>query len=425
MAATPNRNSPKEHPNPDTKTTYFVSKDVLPIAKKDDAFANFGLWFNKYIPFGDCTNNAECKPSDKNGGAEKVKEYYKNVYDKCKTRCKKELEKKHEEQKRFIEAFVQEYGCFTYEAILENRLILGLGLDHPSETSMLFDRNVGIPYIPASSIKGIVRLANFLCTVNDDMEPDQKGFIADDEIPGTKELFGSQQYRGRAIFLDAYPKDVPELVLDIMNPHYPDYYAPDNKTVFPADNQNPNPIKFLTVKEGTLFLFHCLLHRKTTSEFQDAIKNAFLKALQEQGLGAKTSLSYGFFTVIKADFDAAAKERQRKEEEMKEKEAAAEEEKRKKAEQERLANRSEDEKMLDRISSLKKDSQQIGDLCGDLKKKHESGEYRFASTVFQRLKEKLIELGEWEFEANKQLKEKDKKKRKERNDFIDKHTTAT
>ncbi|MEN2998479.1 MAG: type III-B CRISPR module RAMP protein Cmr6, partial [Brevinematia bacterium] len=102
------------------------------------------------------------------------------------------------------------------------------------------------------------------------------------------EIFGTQEQKGRVIFMDAYPVSEIKLELDIMNPHYPDYYS---KNQPPADWQNPVPITFLTVGK-TKFQF--LLLSRDESLLEKAtilLKNA----LKEHGIGAKTSLGYGIF----------------------------------------------------------------------------------------------------------------------------------
>ncbi len=55
--------------------------------------------------------------------------------------------------------------------------------------------------------------------------------------------------RGRVVFYDAVPSPGQEgiLQLDLLNPHYPDYYENRGATP-PSDDQNPRPVYFLGVK---------------------------------------------------------------------------------------------------------------------------------------------------------------------------------
>ena len=70
--------------------------------------------------------------------------------------------------------------------------------------------------------------------------------------------------------------------------------------------QNPTPIKFLTV-ENTSFDFALALNKKETDQNQnkmnsdpatlDLAEKWLRKALEEHGVGAKTSIGYGYFRV--------------------------------------------------------------------------------------------------------------------------------
>jgi hypothetical protein len=105
-------------------------------------------------------------------------------------------------------------------------------------------------------------------------------------------MFGAQKKKGEVVFLDAYPKDVPQLHIDIMNPHYGPYYSDG---VPPADHHNPTPIKFLTVAPGTTFIFRAVT--KKENGLPQKVKKALLSALTEEGVGAKTAVGYGRFAV--------------------------------------------------------------------------------------------------------------------------------
>jgi len=74
------------------------------------------------------------------------------------------LEKKKQMQDGLISA-MKESGIqtFSFKAKSTSPFITGLGSGHPTETGMILDRNIGVPYIPASSIKGVLRLA---CALN-------------------------------------------------------------------------------------------------------------------------------------------------------------------------------------------------------------------------------------------------------------------
>ena len=195
------------------------------------------------------------------------------------------------------------------------RLIIGLGGTHPQETSMTLHHIYGIPYIPGSAVKGVTKHYAVITLADKNKEnfktkEDDDGFAnavkriskaieegkdiidlpPDDRIifRNLITIFGTQKQAGKVIFIDAYPVDDIKLKIDIMNPHYPDYYSRNQP---PADWQNPNPIKFLTV-EKTKFEFNLLSREK---DLLSTASNLLKKALENFGIGAKTSLGYGIF----------------------------------------------------------------------------------------------------------------------------------
>ena len=289
---------------------YPFNKDLQSVAVPMTK-GNFGLWFNKFIPIRDF---ASCKPSDDKASDEKDKkdltvEYYANKYATFSREnlLKKLLESRHSDQDSFCRTMGVQFETIVIKAKLKSHLITGIGESHPHEVSMVFDHNLGVPYVPASGIKGIVRFAHTIDLIDKipegeliirdkDGKPCQPHF--DDEQPWTNipALFGTQKNRGAVIFLDAYPEKVPELHVDIMNPHYADYYGDDTNRIPPADYFNPVPIKFLTIAKDTVFVFRALVERKAAG-LLDKVKTAFTRALTVEGVGAKTTVGYGIFHI--------------------------------------------------------------------------------------------------------------------------------
>ncbi|MGK0690554.1 MAG: type III-B CRISPR module RAMP protein Cmr6, partial [Aquificaceae bacterium] len=213
-----------------------------------------------------------------------------------------------------------------------------LGATHIFETSITLHHIWGVPYIPGSSLKGVCRQVAFWKLVEerklskDDLEEFQKKFygdlITDDkEILKYQLLFGTQGFKGLLLFLDAYPEiqdgSIKELFkLDIMNPHYSEYYG--EKRDIPGDWENPVPVFFLTVKEEVSFRFVVLFdksrwevikekgipakegkRRQLANEEIEGVEE-YMKsekfyediigqALEFYGVGSKTRLGYGLF----------------------------------------------------------------------------------------------------------------------------------
>jgi CRISPR-associated protein Cmr6 len=214
--------------------------------------------------------------------------------------------------KRFHSAFVEpvDFAAFTArrsatlqhdgarQIVLDtcDRLVIGLGLPHPFETGFLFDRLTGCPYLPGSSVKGLVRSAAQL-TVLGDLEPCEgsQQFWSEhlDQLLGPRIAGGSGGARGQAAFYDAFPEAWPKLEIDIMTPHYGDYYQEKR---LPGDWDDPVPIPFLTVAPGTRFRFWFRLAVACPAEAAEHIEALLSTALDWLGIGAKKAAGYGSFS---------------------------------------------------------------------------------------------------------------------------------
>jgi len=291
---------------------YPYSTQLQTAAKSFDK-GNFSLWFNKLIPLN---NERNCKACNKQGNDKEAVQYYESFYNGLKnnTTLKNLLDEKQRSQKQFCQIYEKVgYKIINYQAELISPLITGIGQTHPNEVGMVFDHTIGIPYIPASSVKGIVRFAHMLELIQSDNLDEYTDkdceYVVESSlktlIPG---IFGgdadiiengknkTEIWKGKVIFLDAYPNKVPDLHVDIMNPHYGDYYSDEKGEIPPADYLDPTPIKFLTVKPGTVFEFRALAPKE--SDFIEPVKTAFQNVLEDEGVGAKTAVGYGRFEVL-------------------------------------------------------------------------------------------------------------------------------
>jgi CRISPR-associated protein Cmr6 len=185
---------------------------------------------------------------------------------------------------------IQQYTNLSYKVVevkarLINGAVPGIGIESPYESGLRLHYIYGIPFIPASSIKGAY--AQYL--------KDFKGLKESDSDYTLR--FGSQEKVGNLIFLDAYPElptDKRIFDISIINTHYQKYY---NKEEFPADYRSPIPNKFLIIKGGTEFRFHIII--KPVNELKvDDLRKEFADALLKQGVGAKTKVGFGHFKVV-------------------------------------------------------------------------------------------------------------------------------
>ena len=112
--------------------------------------------------------------------------------------------------------------------------------------------------------------------------------------------------------------EVPQVKLDVMNPHYGAYYQDSENNTPPTDKLNPVPIPFLTIektkfnviigtrssKNKSLQLYEKSKLLQIDGEWHNGLSlqstclNVGLfwlkKALKEHGIGAKTAVGYGF-----------------------------------------------------------------------------------------------------------------------------------
>jgi CRISPR-associated protein Cmr6 len=112
-------------------------------------------------------------------------------------------------------------------------------------------------------------------------------------------VFGTLHAAGQALFFDAIPAESPVLKPDVMNVHYQDYYSGNtdsaDQPIPPADYLNPNPIPFLTVGEGSPFLFAVGWRGEKDEEAHQQAQQWLKEGLQELGVGAKTAAGYGYW----------------------------------------------------------------------------------------------------------------------------------
>lgn len=147
---------------------------------------------------------------------------------------------------------------------------------------MYFDYTSGLPVIPGSSIKGMLRSAieewDFLA----DYKPNN-GVTREEIIKTVFEGKGLSIY-DRDIFLDAIPIRVDNKL-----------FGEDYITHHPTPLQNPNPVRFLRVNPGVTYQFRFILRNNDNGLKADFKEDLFKAIICTFGLGAKTNVGYGQF----------------------------------------------------------------------------------------------------------------------------------
>jgi CRISPR-associated protein Cmr6 len=277
-----NKSKGKPNQQPEQNTILVIPegneiKDLL-----EESASNLKLILEKYIPFYNIQNK---RVLDISKAKEKVYELKSKNFQEADNYIKK----LNERQRQIADK--------SFSLTTKSRLIVGLGGGSALEVSIKLHFIYGFPYIPSSAIKGVLRAYKILEKLNFDFEKYSKfekeiesGDREDKEIGAFVRVFGNQQYKGDLIILDAIPENFPRLEEDIMNPHYPKYY---NDKEPPTDDQNPVPIKFLTVAKGEKFNFYFKNSQVYKEVFKTDLNQDLIEAFNYLGIGAKTGIGYG------------------------------------------------------------------------------------------------------------------------------------
>lgn len=235
-----------------------------------DSRGHAGLWFDKF--FSGWPDNKSWTMSSSAGSLKLdwIKEVTKSdvgnrdEIDECRLRTL-----------RLVESRGGRFAVFK----TASRFVTGLGRSHPVENGFAWHPTLGAPYLPGSSVKGLV-LA--WAKAEAGMRP------GDDEWT---RLFGSSGSAGGICFLDAVPVRPATLEPDVMTPHYAGWSEKEP----PGDWMSPNPVPFLTVAEGNSFLFAIVPCRGASHADMDSVERWLADALDWAGGGAKTAVGYGRF----------------------------------------------------------------------------------------------------------------------------------
>lgn len=197
----------------------------------------------------------------------------------------------------------------SLRARANTRILVGMGGAHCRENSLTLHPVYGIPYIPGSSVKGLMRNW-FLYAFFDRDEKTTE--CLDEKLNDDKgdwkhlyeDLFGTQEARGFMVCHDVFLGPDCRIVPDVMTVHFQSYYRDKDKFV---DSDNPNPISFYAVDTGQRAVeFLLSIEKAGARQYSSHLKPEDLaraaalvlkRALEELGIGSKTSSGYGSFQV--------------------------------------------------------------------------------------------------------------------------------
>ncbi len=244
-------------------------------------------------------------------------------------------------QQAMIES-LPESDTLVFDRLGTAPFITGMGNKHPLENGFAFLDPYGLPYLPGSGVKGVLRAAARELAHGDWGDP--QGWKQYYEVKTNREeipkrlsvidlLFGTDpeeaqrqrafRFRGLLDIWDVIPQvEGDQLMVEIMTPHQSKYYRGEDT---PHESDHPTPIPFLAVPPGSRYMFciridrsrlRCLgLEASLGEQWQDLLQAAMDHAGFWLGFGAKTSQGYG---VMQQDPDAERHRQQDREERKKE-----------------------------------------------------------------------------------------------------------
>lgn len=335
-------------------------------------------------------------------------------------------------RQRLLSGYANAASILKLEALSTAPFATGLGNEHPLENGFAFLNPYGLPYLPGSGVKGVLRQAARELASADWGDPcgwsTDKSFTlaagkAHIALSALDALFGlesangeTQHVRGALTFWDVIPQIRGDsLAVDIMTPHQSHYYqqksdrkAGDSTT--PHDSGQPNPICFLTVPPGSGFTFHVqcdLAHLDRLApdlafdeRWKVLLAAAFGHAFRWLGFGAKTAVGYG---AIQEDPRAREREVARRQAQAEVAQRARQEA----ARQAELAQLSPIDREIRELVDARPDRNQseLSVLLGALKRGQWSGEHRIA--VAERARSMMQAAKKWKEKSEKKNPDKD------------------
>ena len=176
----------------------------------------------------------------------------------------------------------------TWIGKLQGRMYLGIGEASPLESGITLHHTYGVPFIPGSAIKGVI--SHYLDEL--DMDEGERTQVKS-TLFGTEASTGNKQDSGSAgyvIFNDAWW--VPEgkaLAPEMVTVHAVEYYKNKGKTDLHPDFESPNPNPQISIQGD---FFFSIEGAPELAEYAIALLK---RAMQEKGIGGKTSSGYGYF----------------------------------------------------------------------------------------------------------------------------------
>lgn len=245
------------------------------IKVSDYETAHAGLLLDRYLPQW---------PDDKTQKGEEFAEFIEKV---CKQSSSEIYKEAYQRWNNLLVRRQIQQCAALWCGKLDGRLMIGMGGASVLEAAIRLHHSYGVPLLPGSALKGLVRAYALAKTA------EGTGRISQQEC---ETLFGREPEgeesgdAGYVIFHDAWwiPSSQPALTPEIVTVHHPQYYATQGASDA-SDFDAPTPNAQIAVQGSFLFAVE---GAKDWAEFGIQLLQA---ALQHWGAGAKTAAGYGYF----------------------------------------------------------------------------------------------------------------------------------
>lgn len=216
---------------------------------------------------------------------------------------KKHIEAFNKKQLQLVHALDGAYKTFTLEA----PFVTGMGNSHPVDNGFTWHTTLGVPYLPASSVKGILRTVFETHLEGENFTDEDKRALLFALFGSTTKNTQSEHFASQAgglICFDALPTQQVNMGLNIMTPHAGKWYEQgkdiqsikESPSAVPADWHDPIPVIYLVAKTPSTFLFSLAVRPSPNPLNQELLNYAMSMlefTLSHYGAGAKTSLGHG------------------------------------------------------------------------------------------------------------------------------------
>jgi CRISPR-associated protein Cmr6 len=208
------------------------------------------------------------------------------------------LDELHRRRARLVEQIGGTLAHFE----TDSRLVPRAGLDGPAGRGIRWHPTHAVPYLPGSSVKGLLRTW-----------AQRWAGVEDEKIDA---VFGASDRPGALLVLDALPLGPVPLCLEVFCEHYGDYIrgdapqpdepthhgradsAPQEAIAAPDEWSTPRAYDFLAVEEGVPYCFAMAPRDPRDAAHRDAVEEAFgwlREALVWLGAGSHGAIGFGRF----------------------------------------------------------------------------------------------------------------------------------